>query len=94
MPKYKVAHIHEQGNDMIIFPLESKFGQMTGSDQDEELAILGFQANAAGLRGTAVAVWDAGGGKMAFRGPQQWCSFLCSINLRFVMVNVNKEISW
>jgi hypothetical protein len=94
MPKYKVAHIHEQGQDMIIFPLEQKFGQMISSDQNQELAILGFQANKAGLKGAAVAVWDAGSGKMGFMGPPQWHSYLSSINLRFVMENLNKEISW
>jgi hypothetical protein len=94
MPKYKVAHIHEQGQDMIIFPLEQKFAQMTSSDQNQELGILGFQANKAGLKGAAVAVWDAGSGKMGFLGPQQWHPYLSSINLRFVMANLNKEVSW
>ncbi len=94
MPTYKVAHIHEQGNDMIIFPLESKFGDMSVPDQDQELSILGSRANAAGLKGAAVAVWDAGSGKMGFRGPLHWYVFLSSINLRFVMANLNKEISW
>jgi hypothetical protein len=94
MPTYKVAHIHEQGQDMIIFPLGSQFGRMTSSDQDAELNTLGFRANAAGLKGAAVAVWDNGGGRMGFFGPQQWHQFLRSINLRFVLANVNKEISW
>ena len=94
MPKYKVAHIHEQGQDMIIFPLEEKFSRMTESDKHKELGILGFQANRAGLRGAAVAVWDNGGGKMGFYGPQQWHRFLSSISLQFVMANLNKEVSW
>jgi hypothetical protein len=94
MPKYKVAHIHEQGQDMIIFPLEAKFGHQTDSDKNQELGILGFRANAAGLRGAAVAVWDAGGGRMGFMGPQQWHPFLRSINLQFVMANLNKEVLW
>jgi len=37
---------------------------MTSSDQNEELGRLGFRANSAGLAGAAVAVWDAGGGRM------------------------------
>jgi hypothetical protein len=94
MPKYKVAHLHEQGQDMIIFPLEAKFGHQTDSDKNHELGILGFRANAAGLRGAAVAVWDAGGGSMGFMGPQQWHPFLKSINLQFVMANLNKEVFW
>lgn len=94
MPKYQVAHIHEQGQDMIIFPLEAKFGHQTQADQNQELGVLGFRANAAGLRGAAVAVWDAGGGRMGFFGPPQWHPFLRSIDLQFVAANVNKEVSW
>ena len=94
MPTYKAAHIHEQGQDMIIFPLEASYAQMTPSEQDQELNALRSRANAAGLRGAAVAVWDAGAGRMGFRGPTQWQVFLSSINLRFVMANLNQVISW
>ncbi len=94
MPHYKVAHIHEQGQDMIIFPLEARFGHLSQLDKDQELAVLEFQANKAGLRGSAVAVWDAGGGRMAFIGPQNWHRFLQSISLQFVRANLNKEIFW
>jgi hypothetical protein len=94
MPTYKVAHINEQGQDMIIFPVDSAFSRMTRSDQEHQLGLLGFRANAAGLRGAAVAIWDAGGGHLGFFGPQQWHPFLKSIDLHFVMANLNKEISW
>ena len=94
MPTYKVAHLHEQGQDMIIFPLEAAFGHMTESDKNQELGALGFQANRAGLRGAAVVVWDAGAGRMGFFGPDQWHRYLSSISLSFVMANLNKEISW
>jgi hypothetical protein len=94
MPKYRVAHIHEQGQDVILFPLEAKFDLLTDSDKEEELRFLKFQANTAGLRGAAVAVWDAGGGRMGFMAPQQWHPYLRSITLQFVMAHLNKEISW
>ena len=94
MPKYQVAHIHEQGQDMIIFPLDAEFSRKAESDQDQELSSLEFRANNAGLRGAAVAVWDAGGGRMGFRGPTQWHPYLRSINLQFVRTHLNKEISW
>jgi hypothetical protein len=94
MPSYKVAHIREQGQDMIIFPLETTFGQKSNSEQNRELGVLGTRANRAGLRGTAVAVWDNGGGRMGFLGPSQWHPYLRSISLQFVMANLNQEISW
>ncbi|WP_316186417.1 hypothetical protein [Bradyrhizobium sp. SZCCHNS30592] len=94
MPKYQVAHIREQGQDMIIFPLEARFGYLSDADKNHELGILESRANAAGLRGAAVAVWDAGGGRMGFMGPQPWHSFLRSISLQFVAANLNKEVFW
>ncbi|OYU91880.1 MAG: hypothetical protein CFE29_03250 [Bradyrhizobiaceae bacterium PARB1] len=94
MPTFKVAHLREQGQDMIIFPLNAAFGRQSQSDQEDELAGLEYQANMAGLAGHAVAVWDAGGGRMGFLGPRQWHGFLSSLNLRAVMANVNKSISW
>lgn len=94
MPTYKVAHLHEQGQDMIIFPLDARFCHLNESEQNDELSILNFGANRAGLRGAAVAVWDAGSRRMGFLGPDQWHPYLRSINLHFVMANLNKEISW
>jgi len=94
VPSFKVAHIREQGNDMIIFPLTPEFGQLAGAEQDQELAFLGSRANSAGLRGVAVAVWDLGHGRVAFRGPVSCYPFLSAINMRYVMANVNREISW
>ena len=79
---------------MIIFPLTPEFGQMTGADQDRELAFLGSRANSAGLRGVPVAVWDLGHGRVAFRGPIAFYPFLSAINMKFVMANVNREVSW
>ena len=34
MPSFDVAHLREQGQDMIIAPLERSFGQKSNSDQN------------------------------------------------------------
>jgi hypothetical protein len=94
MPHFKLAHVREQRQDMLIFPLDHSFGNKTADDQREALAELQMRAHGTGLAGKAVAVWDAGGGRMAFLGPTNWQAFLRSINLRFVLANVNREISW
>jgi hypothetical protein len=93
MPSLKAAHIREQGQDMIIFPLDHVFGLKASSEQSEALAELEFRAHAAGLAGQAVAVWESGS-RMHFLGPRPWHTFLQSINMRWVWANVNKEISW
>lgn len=94
MPHFKVAHVREQGQDMIIFPLDQRFGQLPKHEQQQELTGLEMRAHGAGLAGHAVAVWDAGGGRMGFIGPQQWHGFLQNLNLRGVLASLNKEISW
>lgn len=93
MPRLKAAHVREQGQNMIIFPLDSSFGSKSSSDQSDALAELEIRANAAGLAGHAVAVWESGN-RMHFLGPSRWQGFLQSITMRWVMANVNKEISW
>ncbi len=93
MPRLKAAHIREQGQNMIIFPLDSSFGSKIGSDQSKALAELEIRAHAAGLAGEAVAVWESGN-RMYFLGPRPWHAFLQSIDMRWVLANVNKEISW
>lgn len=93
MPRYDVAHIHEQGNDMIIIPLESSFGMQSQATQHQTIDELQIRANSAGLKGTVVPVWNSGG-RMAFIAPPNWHSFFGSINLQFVAANINRYISW
>lgn len=94
MPRYKVAHLKEQGQDMIIVPLDSVFGRKAENDQIAITADLQRHATGAGLAGLVVPVWDAGDGRMAFRAPEQWHPFFQSINLQFVLANINREIYW
>lgn len=93
MPAYEVAHIREQGQNMLLFPLASAFGQRNQSDQGAILSELERRAHAAGLAGRAAAVWESGG-RTHTLGPRNWSGFLRSIDLRFVRMNVNREIRW
>lgn len=94
MPKYKIAHIKEQGVDLIIVPLEASFKFRTKSEQDETISELQSRASNAGLRGTVVPVWDNGGGRMGFIAPGNWHAFFQSINLQYVLNNINRELYW
>lgn len=93
MPRLKAAHINQQGQNMIIFPLDHTFGHKTDIDQSRALIELEQRAHSAGLAGRAVAVWQNGGRTMS-RGPQAWHGFLQSISMSWVQANVNKQISW
>ena len=93
MPSFDVAHIHEQGQDMLLFPLANDFGLKTQAQQNAVLAELQMRARSAGLAGQAAAVWESQGRTWTL-GPEPWRSFLGSIDLGFVLANVNREISW
>jgi hypothetical protein len=94
MPRFQVAHLHEQGQDMIIVPLDSDFKYKQANVQHDAIADIQSHARAAGLRGTVVPVWDSGGGRMAFIAPKPWHPFFRSMSLRVVASNLNREIYW
>ena len=94
MPKFEVAHIKEQGVDLIIIPIEDSFRLKSQKDQDAAIAELQVRASSAGLAGTVVPVWDGGSGRMAFRAPRGFHPFFESINLAVVATNINRELSW
>lgn len=93
MPSFQVAHIREQGQNMLLFPLNSSFGSKMSDEQHSIIAQLEIRAHRAGLAGKAVAVWESGGQTYTI-GPKPWAGFLRSISMHFVLRNVNKEISW
>lgn len=93
MPQLKLAHIREQGQDMIIFPLDRSFGNKSDYEQSAALEELEMRANSAGLAGRAVAFWQQGGRTM-FRGPNPWHGFLKSVSMSWVQANLNRQISW
>ncbi len=94
MPRFKVAHIREQGQDMVIVPLDSGFGRKMNSEQNAIAAELQLRSRSAGLGGQVVPVWDNGSGRMGFLAPHNWHSFFASLNLRWVFANINREIYW
>ena len=94
MPSMKVAHVRQQGVDLVIAPLDPDFGYKTPQDQREIVSEIQLRSRSAGLAGTVVPVWDGGGGRMSFIAPQPWHPFFRSLDLRSVWANVNREISW
>jgi hypothetical protein len=93
MTTFEVAHIRQQGQDIIIVPMRSDFGYKTAVDQARIEGALQIAATQAGLAGRVVTVWDSGGGRMAFRSPRQWHPFFASLSLSAVAANINKRIT-
>ena len=94
MPKVQVAHVKQQGVDLIIVPLDDDFGRKSDIDRRRAIAELQARSASAGLRGAVVPVWDNGDGCMAFIAPRPWHPFFKSIDLGRVWASVNRELSW
>lgn len=93
MPSFKVAHINEQGQNMIIVPLDSSFDNKSSFEQDGIMGELEDRAHAAGMAGTVVAVWQMGG-QMRFKAPRPWHPFFRSIGMNQILSSINKNLYW
>ena len=93
MPTFDVALIHEQGVDFIIIPMDSSFQFKSSIEKDRILKALQSCADAAKLSGMVVPVWDAGGGRMDFMASPHWNQFQCSIDLRYVIANISRQLT-
>jgi hypothetical protein len=93
MPTVSIAHVREQGVDLIIVPLDHTFGMKTNVEQNAARNELQAVARAAKLAGTVCIVWDAGG-RMGFLAPQNYAPFFRSLSLDAVQASVNRELTW
>jgi hypothetical protein len=94
MPTFHLAHIKEQGVELMIIPLAQAFRHKTGADRSAILSELQRRATAAGLSGRVVPVWDSGGGQMSFLAPRNWRPFFQNISLSYVYQHLNRTLSW
>ncbi|MDQ8936630.1 hypothetical protein [Acinetobacter rudis] len=92
MNKFKIAHIKQQGQSVIIIPMESNFEYKTSDQQLRITNSLQFCATNAGLVGTVVPVW-LHGRQMRFIAPRLWHPFLKSLSWNDVLKNINKELT-
>lgn len=92
MAQYRIAHLREQGQDMIIVPLDNSFDRKPQTEQEEIIDSLQMYARSAGLAGTVVPVWESGG-RMMFIAPRPWHPFFQSLSLRAVFANINKTLT-
>src|SRR5690606_7449640 len=90
--EYKIAHVREQGQQMIIIPLDPDFDRQTPQNQQETVASLQVCASSANLAGTVVVVWQAGN-RMKFIAPEQWHPFFRTLPWRNVIANLNKTLT-
>ncbi len=92
MASYRIAHIREQGVDLIIVPLDSAFGYKSQREQNEIIGSLQLCARAAGLGGTVVPVWREGNSHR-FVAPSSWHSFFKSLSYQAIVNSLNKDLT-
>lgn len=90
---FEIAHIREQGIDLIIVPLKPEYERKRESEKQAIIATLQACAHSAGLAGTVVPVWERLDGRMAFIAPQRWHPFFSSLSMLTVATMINKKLT-
>lgn len=93
MASFDIAHINEQGVDLILIPLDKSFGNKTAQEQNAIIDSLQICSTQAGLRGTVIPVWLDTLNRMNFIAPNNYHPFLRSIDFHFVQRNINKRLT-
>ncbi|MEM6912344.1 MAG: hypothetical protein AAF511_00045 [Pseudomonadota bacterium] len=93
MATLQIAHIREQQTDLIIVPLDVKFGYRKNRRQEDILFDIKQAARRAGLKGHVVPVWlDDDHKEMKFMAPEAWHPFFTSIDWPWMTKRLNKTL--
>jgi hypothetical protein len=92
MAEYKIAHIQEHGQDMIIVPLESAFHSRSAQDKEAFRLALRRCAASANLKGDVCLAWTYGG-RFYSLAPQPWRPFFKSIGMDYVHGRINRKLT-
>ncbi|HXN76403.1 MAG TPA: hypothetical protein VN876_07195 [Gemmatimonadaceae bacterium] len=93
MPTFQVAQLHQDGQDVIIVPVDRSFGKRSAAEQARIQEAFQRSAVAVEMRGVVVPVWEDASGRMAFRAPPPWHDFLKSIDMVYVATALNRTLS-
>jgi len=74
---------------MILVPLDDDFGRRSERDKAVTVDQIQRAATSANMRGSVAALWNGG-----FIGPRPWHPFLRSVDLNWVLSQINRELSW
>jgi hypothetical protein len=91
MPKYKVAQLSYEGENVILVPMDRSFGKRPQEQKDQELSKLQAAADATGLNGKLVIIWDAAGSVAAF-GPDKLKGYAESLRWTSLRTKMNCDL--
>jgi len=91
MTSFKVAHVKEQGVDLIIVIVAGAFQYQSTSEQAASQEALQLCAAAANLKGTVVPVWQSGN-SAGFFAPPNWHPFFRGLVWDDILLSINGEL--
>ena len=94
MTTLDIAHIHEQGQDIIIALMDRSFGNEGHTSQIRQKQEIQFRCVQAGLRGIVFPAWQTHNGSMSFMAPNAWHPYFNSITPEYIYANLNRRLSW
>jgi hypothetical protein len=93
MPTFQVAHLKQNGQDVIIVPVDRSFAARSPAEQARIQEAFQRSAGSAKIPGVVVPVWEDASGRMAFRAPEAWQTFLKTIDMVYVATALNRTLS-
>lgn len=91
MTRFQIAHTREQGQDMIVVPLDHQFEYKTDAEREAFIYAFTVACRSAGLAGTVVPVWEVNG-RTRYIAPDPWRPFFRSVTLAAVQLAANRWI--
>ena len=89
--KLDIAHIKEQGQNIIIIPLRSS--SIHSKHSAEQNAIRDFLQDGASSADLKGVVWESGS-SFYFIAPNAWKNFFKSIDMDFFIANLNRSLTY
>ena len=89
---FDIAHLREQGQDMIVIPLGDDFEFKGDKARSDAAYYLQRCASGAGLAGDVVLVWSSNA-SMKFMAPHEWRSFFEHLDMQWVAKRINKTLT-
>ena len=89
---FDIAHLREQGQDIIIVFVASSFGSLGNVEQNKQRDALQACATSAKLAGHIVPVWKSGN-TFSFIAPTEWQLFFKNSTWDGLCININKKLT-
>jgi hypothetical protein len=90
---FKVAHLKEQGVDLVIVFVNPSVGNLSPLEQQQAADALQRCAASAGLAGNVAMVWQNSAGRMEFWAPNNQHAYFLEVPWDYLVGNINKTLT-